>query len=278
VGKFNLAYLLKQAKLDDSSDGSIWECDSIKSCILRVRLMLPLMREYLKKVRVSEEILSEATVTGGQVMSAHNAEQHRLPQFNYVRNGSSERISKYAAWKTDQATLRAQIHKLATASHSEKLSVPKAPTHLIPSCEFAEKVAGSSRRYQVLFIERDKTVYLGVNMDVYKSALSKTGERKAGGTRVMWAAEPATYSVPIHACEVVKVCVLQRVGEEEPNAWLTSCVEQANLVDPLLVRSGVIGVAAVEKIVSRDGVLKLTLPPNTDTVLKLLQDRPSHVK
>ena len=78
MGKFNLAYLLRKAK--SGCDNEIWEYEGMQGPIYRVRHMLPLMREYLKKVRVSEEILSEATVTGGQVMSAHNAEQHRLPQ------------------------------------------------------------------------------------------------------------------------------------------------------------------------------------------------------
>jgi hypothetical protein len=252
--------------------------------IYRVRHMLPLMREFLSKVRIEEGILSAAIVSGTQTeMNAHNKERHRIAKLNYVHNVSCERISRYAAWTQDQATIRAQFHQLATTSPSDNASVPTAPTHLTPSCVFTGDVAGENRTYQVLFIECDKKVYLGVNMEVYRGALSKpklpkVGQKNEPTSRVMRTSKPAAYSIPIEACKVMKVCLLRRIGMDEPNAWYTSCIEEAHLVDPLLIGSGVIGVAAVEKTTSRGGVLKLILASNTDSVKRILEDRPSHFK
>ena len=115
--------------------------DTEEACLKRIRAMCPLIRDFIRRVRLDEGILSRAQICGKEsVVGRHQQLEHLLARLRQKYELQGTRQSRWTAW--------AHFTKVAAEKAQEKGGAADQLSSFTPSCVSDQ----DGRKYQIIAV------------------------------------------------------------------------------------------------------------------------------
>ena len=232
-----------------------------KACLRRVEAMVGGIRRFTRMVRLEENLLSLSVLERSRTpMNEHNARMHELGLARRAHGLCQQRISRAEAWSKSQAVF---VDKIKAQNPKVTDSDPgiTAPT--------SYRNGKNHQEPQVLLLHggspESGEIRLAVVLAIFRgSIVRKQGSPQLGHVRV---SKPAADDLPCSCTRVVHVAPLHY--NPASGAWVTSCIEQPLILDPV---NSIYGEVATEQVHASQTRLHVVLSPASELALKKIKD------
>ncbi|CAE7458131.1 unnamed protein product [Symbiodinium sp. CCMP2592] len=254
--------LLQQVSKDGGAEFALDEKSGqgVKACLRRVEAMIGGIRRFTRMVRLEENLLSLSVLERSQTpMNEHNARMHELGLARRAHGLCQQRISRAEAWSKSQALFMDKI-KAQNPKVTEGDPGITAPT--------SYRNGKNHKEPQVLLLHggspEPSELRLAVVLAIFRgSIVRKQGSPQLGQIRV---SKPAADDLPCSCTRVVHVAPLQY--NPATGAWVTSCIEQPLVLDPV---NSIYGEVATEQVHASQTRLHVVLSPASELALRKIK-------
>ena len=208
--------------------------DTEEQCLERIRKLCPPMRAFVKRVRVTEKILSKAQIHGrASIKGRHQLLEHLLARLRRKYSLQGSRQSRFAAWAFFSKTVSEKACRAV-----DDLEVAAELKQIIPSCCTD---SDGNRLYQIVAcrLHLIGKIEFALVEEVLRGSLDKKGRRK--GKKL------SEVGLESHLVGAVRGVMLQPVEVEKSGDRVYKCTCRSP--------------AAILQVADPEGVLLWSLPP-----------------
>ncbi|CAE7395576.1 FEN1, partial [Symbiodinium sp. CCMP2456] len=228
-----------------------------RAVLQRVHLLLPAMRQFIRYVRLEEQILSQGVIEKGLPGgNKWNEREHLLALARRNASLVKSRLTRLEMWSQAQTTLAKTVQEKSGYSQSDGL---------LPAAQYKPGVCESDA--QILAVRIDDEVQVVMTLCVFRGSIVRNPKTQ---TERMKTSKPSPIALPAACTKLLHLLVLQYLPDQDE--YIGSCASPVVFVSPLNTVLGELATAAVQPSTLR---LHIKLTPGSSRALKVLQETPA---